>query len=98
MYSVLQHFTFDPASSTVLTQHIKEGLVPILSQTPGFVALYWFDNDDGRGAWLGVYEDRSGAEQSLAVAASFVDDCLEELVHQPYTVHGEVKAFANCGL
>jgi hypothetical protein len=98
MYSVMQQFSFDPAASKALTCHIQERLVPVLRETPGFVAFYWFDSGNGRGASIGVYEDRTGAEASLAVAASFVRDHLVALVGPPDTVHGEVKAYALCGL
>jgi len=56
-----------------ITQKIQEGFIPLIRQTPGFVAYYWPDTGEGKGAsfTLGVriksaQPHRFGLQQTLS--------------------------------
>ena len=50
MYAVIRRYQFDPKSSEEISRRIREGFIPLLRKTPGFVAYHWLDTGDGVGA------------------------------------------------
>ncbi|MFG2327998.1 hypothetical protein ACGFMM_00080 [Streptomyces sp. NPDC048604] len=74
-------------------RRVDEGFVPLLRQVPGFVAYYWVDAGEGVMVSTSVFDDRAGAEESVARAADFVRDNLASLLpHRPQITAGEVVA------
>ncbi|MFD3948029.1 hypothetical protein [Streptomyces sp. NPDC058579] len=72
---------------------MDEGFVPLLRRVPGFVAYYWVDAGDGVMISTSVFEDRSGAEESIDRAADFVRDNLASLLpNRPQITAGTVVA------
>ncbi|MEV7615481.1 hypothetical protein [Streptomyces sp. NPDC089799] len=72
---------------------VQEGFVPLMRKVPGFVAYYWIDAGNGVMASTSVFQDRAGAEQSIATAADFVRDNLASLLpNPPQVISGEVVA------
>jgi len=53
-------------------QRVTEGFVPLVSQVPGFVAYYWADAGAGTMISTGVFQDRTGAEESNKKAAEWI--------------------------
>jgi len=98
MYTVIQRYTFDPQSSATLHRNIREGFVPLLHQSPGFVAYYWVDTGEGAGASLSVFEDQAGADAAFEQAAGVVFERLATLAGMPDVIRGEVRVYANCGI
>ena len=92
MYAVIRKYQFDPNASVEIAQKIQEGFVPLLRQTPGFVAYYWLDSADGHGTSLSVFEDQAGADESVRIAADFVREHLATLLGKPEITKGEVRA------
>jgi hypothetical protein len=72
MYAVIRQYQFDQSASEELDRKIREILVPLLKDAPGFVTYYWLNSGEGAGASLGVFDSREGAEASVRTAASFV--------------------------
>ncbi|MFJ7955824.1 hypothetical protein ACIQ62_05970 [Streptomyces sp. NPDC096319] len=67
--------------------------MPLLRQVPGFVAYYWVDAGGGVMVSTSVFEDRSGAEESIARAADFVRENLASLLpSDPQVTAGPVVA------
>ena len=93
MYAVIRRYKFDKRSSDEINRKVRDGFVPRLRKTPGFVAYYWMDTDNG-GASLSVFQDKAGAEVSVRAAADFVQQQLASLVGRPEIVQGEVRANA----
>ncbi|MEV4947481.1 hypothetical protein [Streptomyces sp. NPDC053755] len=92
MYAAVRRYegVTDPAEAG---RRVKEGFVPLMRQVPGFVAYYWVDAGDGVMVSTSVFEDRAGAEESIARAADFVRDNLASLLpHPPQVMAGEVLA------
>ncbi|MFD0142500.1 MULTISPECIES: hypothetical protein [unclassified Streptomyces] len=74
---------------------VNEGFVPLMRQVSGFVAYYWVDAGDGVMVSTSVFQDRSGAEESIARAADFVAENLASLLpNPPQITAGEVVASA----
>ncbi|APU38768.1 hypothetical protein ACFCYM_16660 [Streptomyces sp. NPDC056254] len=92
MYAVIRRYegVADPAEAGRI---VDEGFVAILRRVPGFVAYYWVDAGDGVMVSTSVYEDRAGADESVARAADFVRDHLASLLpNPPQVTAGEVVA------
>jgi hypothetical protein len=74
-----------------LTRRVNEGFLPLIEQSPGFVAYYVVDGGDGWAASISLFETRGGAEQSTLLAAGWVRENLAELVDgAPEITQGEV--------
>jgi hypothetical protein len=97
MYAVIRKYRFDPHDGEEVDRKVREVFVPRLKKAPGFVAYYWLDSGDGVGASLTVFRDREGAEESMRIAADFVQENLVGLattMSSPEVTEGEVKAYA----
>ncbi|WP_416981085.1 hypothetical protein [Streptomyces sp. T028] len=94
MYAAVRRYegVTDPAEAGRL---VDEGFVPLMREVPGFVAYYWLDAGDGVMVSTSVFQDRAGAEESIARAADFVRDHLAALLpNPPQVTAGEVVAHA----
>lgn len=92
MYAVIRRYQFDKGRSEELDRKVQELFVPLLKKTPGFVAYYWLDSGDGIGASLSVFENKAGAEESVRIAAGFVQEHLAQILGKPEITQGEVQA------
>ena len=94
MYAVIRKYQFDQGISEELDRKVRELFVPQLKTIPGFVNYYWLESGDGTGASLSVFQDKSGAEESVRLAARFVEQHLAGLpVTSPEVTAGEVQAY-----
>ena len=95
MYAVIRRYQFDQSASEELDRQIREILVPLLKDVPGFVTYYWLNTGEGSGASLSVFESRDGAEESVRIAAKFLQENLSGLtISKPEIIEGEVQAHA----
>lgn len=73
MYTSIRRYTLtDAVSVEEVTQRVNEGFVPIISQTPGFVAYYLIDAGEGVVVSISIFGDEAGAEESNRRAADWV--------------------------
>jgi hypothetical protein len=73
MYTSIRRYTITEAETVEeITRRVKEGFVPIISQTPGFVAYYLIEAGDGIVATISMFDDEAGAEESNRRAADWV--------------------------
>ncbi|MFC9458368.1 MULTISPECIES: hypothetical protein [unclassified Streptomyces] len=92
MYAVIRRYE-GVTDSAEAGRRVDEGFVPLLRQVPGFVAYYWVDAGDGVMVSTSVFEDQSGAEESINRAADFVRDSLSSLLpNSPQVTAGPVVA------
>ncbi len=95
MYAVIRRYQFDPSASEEVDRNIRETLLPLLKDVPGFVTYYWLNSGEGSGASLSVFQTREGAEESVRAAANFVQQHLSGLsMSKPEIFEGEVQAHA----
>ena len=82
------------SDSQKVGQLVEEGFVPIISETPGFVAFYWVDAGDGVVASTSVFEHKDAEEQSNVKAREFLAEHLAPLMpNPPQVTTGEVVAY-----
>ncbi len=95
MYAVIRRYQFDQSASEELDRKVREILVPLLKDVPGFVTYYWLNTGEGSGASLSVFESREGAEESVRVAANFTQQHFSGVrISKPEIIEGEVQAHA----
>jgi quinol monooxygenase YgiN len=94
MYAVIRKYHFDPKNSEEITRLVKEVFVHMLRKTPGFASYYWMESSPGEGASLSVFQDRAGADESIRIAANFVEQHLASLLGTPEITKLDVRAHA----
>jgi quinol monooxygenase YgiN len=75
MHAVVRKYTASPdvvAEARPKMQHLEQ----TMRQTPGFVAYYFLETDDGV-ATITITEDEAGATESMSRAANWVQQNLE---------------------
>jgi len=93
MFAVIRHYHFDKKDSAEIDRLIQEQFVPLIRKGKGFVRYYWLDTGDGEGASFGVFKDKEGADESVALAAEFVRTKMAQLLRQkPEIIEGSIKA------
>jgi quinol monooxygenase YgiN len=93
MFAVIRHYHFDKKDSAEIDRLIQEQFVPIIRKAKGFVRYYWLDTGNGEGASFGVFKDKNGADESVALAAEFVRTKMAQLLRQkPEVIEGPIKA------
>jgi len=95
MYASVRRYAIE-GSAEELARRVREGFVPIIRQTNGFVAYYVVDGGDGSVASMSIFQDQAGAEESNRKAADWVRANLEALLpKRPEVTAGEVTVAAT---
>ncbi|MEU4132135.1 hypothetical protein [Streptomyces wuyuanensis] len=92
MYAAVRRYSgvTDPVEAG---RRVNEGFVPLMREIPGLLAYYWVDAGNGVMVSTSVFEDESGAEESIRKAADFVRDHLASLLpNPPEVMAGQVVA------
>jgi hypothetical protein len=77
-----------------VARRVNEGLVPIISQLPGFVAYCALHTGGDVVAPITIFEDQAGADESSRRAATWVKEHLASLVpNPPQFTAGKVIAY-----
>ena len=93
MFAVIRHYHFDKKDSAEIDRLIQNEFVSIIRKANGFVRYYWLDTGAGEGASFGVFKDKAGADESVAIAADFVKSHMARLLKQkPEVIEGPIKA------
>lgn len=95
-YVVIRSRTLKPdRSGAELLDLIREGFVPLLEATPGFVAYLAVANEETRDQFsIGVYESEEGATESTQIAAEWGAQGAADFVEgDPVVIQGPI-AFA----
>ncbi len=90
MYAVIRRYEGVQSIDEVV-RRVNEGLTPLISQVPGYVAYWALDAGGGVVASVSVFEDRAGVEAATQQAASWVKENLASLIpNPPQVTMGEV--------
>ena len=93
MFAVIRHHHFNPKDGAEIDRQIREEFVPIVKNANGFVRYYWLDTGNGEGASVSVFEDKTGADESVRLAADYVKEHLSKfLTQKPEIIEGPIKA------
>ena len=67
-----------------MSKRVRQGFIPLISESPGFVADYFADDsDEGVVFSTSVFEDQAAEEDLNRMAADFVKANLAELLPNP---------------
>ncbi len=93
MYTTVRRYegVTDPSE---VTRHVNEGFLPIIREIPGFVDYYFVDAGDGVMFSTGIFEDKSGAEESTWRAGEYIGEhnLASLFPNPPQITEGEVVA------
>jgi hypothetical protein len=94
-YAVIRRYTgLDPHAVDEVARRVNEGLVPIISQLPGFVAYCALHTGGDVVASITIFKDQAGADESSRRAATWVKEHLASLVpNPPQFTAGKVIAY-----
>ena len=81
--SIRHYDGLDPLNLPEIERITREGFVPILSGSDGFIAYYVIHPDDGTLAAINVFESREQALASNELARDFVSESLAPLLPNP---------------
>jgi hypothetical protein len=93
MFAVIRQYHFNPKDSAEIDRLVREGFVPIVKKAKGFVRYYWLDTGNGNGASFGVFKDKASADESVRLAADYVQKHMSHLFTQkPEVIEGPIQA------
>lgn len=93
MFAVVRHYHFKPEHGAQIDRMIQHEFLPIIKKAKGFIRYYWLDTGEGEGASFGVFKDKAGADESIALAADYIKTHLSQVLNQkPEIIEGPVKA------
>ena len=64
-------------------RRVREGFLPLLDHVKGFIAYYWIDAGNGAMASLSVFDDQTGADESVRLAHEWVQENAAALIPNP---------------
>jgi hypothetical protein len=92
-YAMIRHYYFNAKNSEAIDKRVKDIFIPIIKNCKGFVRYYWLDDGNGEGASISIFKTKSEADDSIAVAAEFVNLHLKDLITQkPEIIEGLIVA------
>ena len=97
MFAAIRYYRTDPDSVDEVVRRVKEGFVPIIRETPGFVSYFVLDPGEREGAIVSVsvFEDEQSAQESNREAEEWVSQNLSELLVVPEFAAGQVVVYES---
>ncbi len=96
MYMAIRKYqTTAGASIQEIVQRVQEGFVPIVSQTPGFVAYHIVNTGNGTVASVTLFEDQASSEESTRRATDWVRQNLTSLLQLPAEITAGEVAYSK---
>jgi len=90
--SVRRYEDLDPADMDELNQHVIEGFLPLIRETPGYLGYYLLPADDGVLVAVSLFETQEQASSSNELARDFVAENLAPLLPSPpQIIEGRVE-------
>jgi len=95
MFAAIRYYRTEPDSVNNVVQQVKEGFVPVIRDTPGFVSYFVLDPSEREGeiVSVSVFESQQGAEESNRKAEDWVRQNLSDLLPLPEFAAGEVVVY-----
>ncbi len=93
MFAAIRYYRTEPDSIESVVRRVKEGFVPLIKETPGFVAYFVLTPRQGEIVSVSVFEEQRSAEESNEKAEEWVRQNLSELLPAPDFADGEVVVY-----
>src|SRR5918911_884418 len=72
MHAAIRRYKVRPEVTTEVIEHIMEGFVPLIKQSPGLLAYYVLDEEDGAFSTVSIFEEREQLERANGLAAQWM--------------------------
>jgi quinol monooxygenase YgiN len=95
MFAAIRYYHTDPDSIDEVIRRTREGFVPIIKDTPGFVSYLVLTPIEREGEFVSVsvFEDEQSAQVSNEKAEDWVRQNLSELVLPPELAAGQIVVY-----
>ncbi|MDQ4043673.1 MAG: antibiotic biosynthesis monooxygenase [Actinomycetota bacterium] len=95
MFVAIRYYRTEPDSVDEVIRRVKEGFVPVIRDTRGFVSYFVLAPSEREDELVSVsvFEDQRGAEESNEKAEDWVRQNLSELLLLPEHAAGEVVVY-----
>ena len=93
MFAAIRYYRTTADSVDEVVRRAREGFVPVIRDTPGFVAYLVLAPRQNEVVSVSVFEDRSSAEESNKKAEEWVSQNLNELLPAPEFAEGDVVVY-----
>ncbi len=93
MFATIRYYRTDPEAIESVAQRVKEGFVPVIRETPGFVSYFLLTPRQGEIVSVSVFEEQRRAEESNEKAEEWVRQNLSDLLPSPEFADGEVVVY-----
>ena len=93
MFAAIRYYRTDPDSIESVVRRVREGFVPIIKATPGFVSYFVLAPRHGQIVSVSVFEEQQSAEESHLKAEEWVRQNLRELLPSPEFAAGHVVVY-----
>jgi heme-degrading monooxygenase HmoA len=95
MFAAIRYYRTDPDSIESVVRRVKEGFVPIIRETPGFVSYFVLAPREGEIVSVSVFEEQRGAQESNVKSEEWVRQNLSELLPAPEFADGQVVVYES---
>jgi hypothetical protein len=93
MFAAIRYYRTDPDSIDSVVRRVKEGFVPFIKETPGFVAYFVLNPRQDEIVSVSVFKEQRSAEESNKKAEEWVKQNLSELLPSPEVADGQVVVY-----
>jgi len=93
MFAAIRYYRTAPDSIESVVRRVKEGFVPFIKETPGFVAYFVLNPRQDEIVSVSVFEEQRSAEESNKKAEEWVRQNLSELLPSPEVADGQVVVY-----
>jgi len=93
MFAAIRYYRTDPESIDSVVRQVREGFVPIIRETPGFVSYFVLAPREGEIVSVSVFEEQRGAQESNVKSEEWVQENLSELLPSPEFADGQVVVY-----
>ncbi len=90
MYGSIRRYRIRAGSVNEIVNRVKEGLVPLLEQTPGFVGYYVLDSRDNKATSFTICENQAAVDHANHVALEWVKKNLSKQLSDPEVIAGDM--------
>jgi heme-degrading monooxygenase HmoA len=89
-FGIMRRFSITPEQVSATLPKVREGLVPILTASPGFVAYSVADCGNGTVISLAAFESREAAEATSQRAMAWAEQAMEG-IPDPEVIRAEIR-------
>jgi hypothetical protein len=93
MFAAIRYYRTATHSVDEVARKVREGFVPVIRDTPGFVAYFVISPREDEIVAVSIFENQESAEESNKKAEEWVSQNLSELLPSPEFAEGQVVVY-----